>query len=122
MTATGPYSHDGSSAPRPTLLTWVCLLGWVGIAVAAAGIVIQWRTFITLPIAYLVGAPAALLVTAAALYGYWRLRRWGLWLIAFGTATRLIATLVGAIPLGRWDLVWPSLIVVVGLGYLRRLR
>lgn len=83
---------------------------------------IQWRAFTALPIGYLVGAPAALVVTAAALYGYWRLRRWGLWLIAFGTAVRLTATLVGFIPLGRWDLVWPSLLVVVGLGYLRRLR
>lgn len=122
MNATGPYSHDGSSAPRPTLLTWVCLVGWAGIALAATGMVTQWRTFTALPIGYVAGAPAALVVTAAALYGYWRLRRWGLWLIAFGTAARLTATLVGAIPLGRWDLVWPSLLVVVGLGYLRRLR
>ncbi len=104
------------------LLTWVCLVGWVGIAVAAAGIVVQWRGFRSLPIGYVVGAPAALLVTGAALYGYWRLRRWGLWLIAFGTAIRLMATLLGAIPLGRWDLVWPSLLVIVGVAYLRRLR
>jgi len=114
--------HGAERALRAGVFEGFGLVGWVGIALAATGMAIQWRTFTALPLGYVVGALAALVVTAAALYGYWRMRRWGLWLIAFGTAIRLTATLVGALPLGRWDLVWPSLLVVVGLGYLRRLR
>lgn len=111
------------SHPRqPWLITILCIIGWLGVLAATVRIVIQWDTLRTLPTIHVVGAPVALAVTAVALLGYWRMRRWGLWLILTGLVARAATGLTGALPIRPADLAWPGLILIVGLIYYRRLR
>lgn len=107
---------------RPLPLTALCLVGWLGIAVAAWRIAIHWPVIRTLPPAHVVGAPVALAVSAVSLVGYWLMRRWGLGLILLGTLIRVALGLAGTLPVRLVDLLWPGVIVSFGLVYFRRLR
>lgn len=106
---------------RPLSLTLLCLLGWLAIAFAAARIVTGWEAFIELPPAHVAGALAALAVTALALAGYWMMRRWGLWLVVVAALARVVSGLTDVLPLRPADLLWPGVIVLLGLVYYRRL-
>jgi hypothetical protein len=107
---------------RPLPLTLFCMLGWLAIAFAVGRIVSQWEAFSALPPVQVFGAPVALAVAAVALVGYWLMRRWGLWLALIAVLARVVAGLVGTLPLQPADLIWPGVIVVLGLVYFRRLR
>lgn len=107
---------------RPWPIGILCVIGWLGIAVAAARILQHWRALADLPTARVMGAPVALTVSAVALLGYWRMRRWGLYLMLAGVLVRVITGITGTLPLRPLDLLWPGVILLLGLVYYRRLR
>ncbi|UCF19768.1 MAG: hypothetical protein JSU87_17955 [Gemmatimonadota bacterium] len=116
--------HSDANEPRverPLALTVLCLLGWLAVALAAWRIVTQWDVFSRLPSAHVAGAPLALVVTAVSLLGYWKMRRWGLWLISAGLLARILTGFTGTLPLRPLDLMWPVVMVLLGLSYFRRL-
>lgn len=119
---TGPTSKPTAERRRPPPLTLLCLSGWLAIAFAGVRILTSWYVFIDLPPAHVVGALAALGVTAVALAGYWMLRRWGLWLMVIAALARIVSALLDAIPLRPVDLVSPGVIILLGLFYYRRLH
>lgn len=107
---------------QPLPIRILCVVGWLGVAIAAARIVAQWRDISALPTAHILGAPLALAVTAIALLGYWWMRRWGVWLMGAGVLARVATGITGTLPLRPSDLAWPAVILIVGLTYYRRLR
>jgi hypothetical protein len=95
----------------------------VVIAAVAASILLRGGALSTLPATHLIGAGLALSGSAVALLGYWRLQRWGLWLILLVAAARMVSGLVGVLPpLSPSDFLWPAVIVAIGLAYHRRLN
>ncbi len=119
--STASNQMAGDKPRRPLPLTLFCLLGWAGAAFAAARIVAQWETFSALPTSQVIGAPAALAVGALALVGYWLMKRWGFWLAVIATLARILASLAATLPLRPADLIWPAVVVLVGLFYFRRM-
>lgn len=114
--------RDAKLRRRPLPLTLLCLLGWVAIVLASAQIVTSWIVFTDLPPEHVVGALAALGVTAVALVGYWMMRRWGLWLMVIAALARIASALMNAIPARPTDLIWPGVVMLLGLVYYRRLH
>ena len=64
----------------------------------------------------------ALAVIVAALVGYWRMRRWGVWLLALAVTARAAASLSTTLPLRPADLAVPVILLAAGLGFVQRLR
>jgi hypothetical protein len=120
--SSAPASDIESRAGRPLPLTLLCLLGWLAVVVTGARVIARWDVFGALPWAHAIGATLALAVTAVSLLGYWRMRRWGLWVILAGTLARIAAGLVGALPMRPADFLWPAVAVLFGLIYYGRLR
>jgi hypothetical protein len=105
---------------RPRTLIALCIIGWSAIALAVGSVILRSDLLAALPEAEAVGGTIALAGSAVALLGYWRMRRWGLWLILAVACARVIAGWLDLFPLRLTDLVWPAIIVVVGLYYYRR--
>lgn len=122
--AQGPPGATATAASgrRPLLLTGVCLLGWLAILIVALRIATRWDVYQSLP-AWRLGATAlALGLGAGALLGYWRMRRWGLWLLVVAILGRAVLGAINLAPLGAADLVFPVALLLAGSLYVRRLR
>lgn len=105
---------------RPLLLTIVCFVGGLALVLGALRIGARWSAFNTLSLGLRLATTAALAAAAATLVGYWRMRRWGLWVIGLVTVARGIAGLAGAAPMHGADFVLPALLGLTGLAYWRR--
>lgn len=116
-----PRGNVPTPRRRPWPLTVLCLLGWSLVAVAVVRLAVRWRAFADVGTGVAVGGGVALAVTVIALVGYWRLKRWGLWLVLLGTGLRLAGGAWGAPPLRTTDLLWPAILLLVGFAYYRRL-
>jgi len=64
---------------------------------------------------------AALAGTVVALYGMWTMRRWGVALVVVLFAARIAYGLLGRAPWSLAALAGPTLILLVGLVYVRRM-
>lgn len=111
----------GVQPQRPRVLAVLCVLGWVGVAVAVAALIFRPNAIAEASPAQLVAGTIALAGSALALAGYWLLKRWGIWLAAAAAVARVVTGGLDLFPLRLTDLVWPAVIVAVGLLYIRRL-
>ncbi len=118
--------QDESGAPvtarRPAGLTAACIVGWLLLAIAVAGIAARWDVLRGISAGRQAAALALPVALLATLIGYWRLRRWGVWVVLIGLLARLGASVVGSLPIRPADLILPAAILVVGALYWRRLR
>jgi hypothetical protein len=121
LTGTVP-EPDQRSFRRPLPVAVLCLLGWLLLGLAGWRILARWGVFESLPRIRAIGGPAALLLAAVILWGYWRMRRWALWVAALGLMARVALSISGMLPLRPLDLIWPGLLLFPGLAYYRRLR
>jgi hypothetical protein len=98
------------------------MLGWAALALAALLILGQFNILVSAAPARLISGLAVLALAATALWGYWSLRRWGLWVASMIMAARVAAGAAGVLTLRPGDLAWPAALLLVGLFYYRRLR
>ncbi|HEX9727613.1 MAG TPA: hypothetical protein VGA37_03795 [Gemmatimonadales bacterium] len=113
-----------SSVPvRPWPITLICVIGVLAAAVAILVALVQDatgalpRSTAAVPIIVLsVG------ISLTSLWGYWRMRRWGVWLMTTGlVVTTALTVAAGRAP--RPDsMTAPMLMLVIGLAYYRRMR
>ena len=117
----GAASQPAGTA-RPLPMTLVCTVGSLLVLAAVARILARWEQFQALTAARQAATIGALALTAATLFGYWGMRRWGLWVVSITLAGRAMVGAAGWIPLKLTDLVMPGCLLLVGLAYARRLR
>lgn len=117
----GAAGEPGGAA-RPLPLTLVCIIGSLLLLAAAVRISARWDQFQALTAARQAAALGALALIATTFVGYWRMRRWGLWVISVALAGRALVGATGWIPLKLPDLALPACILLAGLAYARRLR
>ncbi len=98
------------------------MLCWAALALAALPILGQFDVLVSAAPARLISGLGVLALAAAALWGYWSLRRWGLWLSLLILAVRVVVGTTGVLTLRLTDLAWPAVLVSVGLVYFGRLR
>jgi hypothetical protein len=63
----------------------------------------------------------ALAVTVTALFGMWRMRRWGVLVIALMLGARVAYGVVGHLAWNPTALAGPTVMLLVGLAYLRKM-
>ncbi len=114
--------EEAQGRRRPLAITLVCLLGGVAVFVASAQVVMRWRLMSQESLAGSIAALAGLIISAACLYGLWRMKRWAVLVFALALGARLIYGVFGGPPLNVARLVGPALILGVGLAYWRRMR
>ncbi len=106
---------------RPVAITLVCLLGGVAVLVASAQVVTRWRLMSQESLAGSIAALAGLIISAACLFGLWRMKRWAVLVFALALGARILYGLFGGPPLSVARLVGPALILGVGLVYWKRM-
>jgi len=112
-----------AAAPlRPWPVTVVCVLGGVAALVTAVLFAVDALWAVPPGAGLRVLVYAALAVTLTGLRGMWTMRRWGVLLIGLLFAARLAASAAGQLAWNPAGLAGPTLLVVVGLAYLRRMR
>lgn len=107
---------------RPVSLTIVCVVGWALLLAAMARIGTSWDSLLHLSAGRAFAGIAATLALAIALLGYWRLRRWGLWLVALTILARFGISALSRLPLQPADIALPVFLVIIGALYWKRLR
>ena len=120
--ATPAAGPESASPARPWPVTLVCVLGGIAALMTAILFAVDapWAVPPTAGQRALVYA--ALAVTATGLVGMWTMRRWGVLLIGLLFAARLAYGLTGRLAWSLPGLAGPTLLVVVGLAYRRRMR
>ncbi len=106
---------------RPLLITLICLLGGGAVLVAAAQVATRWGLMLRESLAGSIAAVAGLIISAACLYGLWRMKRWAVLVFALALGARILYGLFGGPPLSVDRLVGPGLILGVGLVYWKRM-
>jgi hypothetical protein len=106
---------------RPLAVTIVCVLGAVAALITVT--LLSFNGLWAVPPtggqrAVALGAAA---MTVAVLYGLWRMRRWGVILMAALLLIRVAYGLAAHVPWNPPALAGPTLILLVGLLYLRRM-
>jgi hypothetical protein len=109
---------------RPLPVTILCVLGAL-LAVTAVIRVVLLLTSGRLVVPPSAGqwalAAAAMAAVAAALYGMWRMKRWGVMLVGALLGARIVYGLAAHLPWNPPDLAGPVVLLLVGLLYLRRM-
>ena len=107
---------------RPLLVSIVCALGALAAAVTAGLFAVDaWWAVPPTP-GQRALAFAALAVTVTALVGMWTMRRWGVYVVALLFAARIAYGLTGHLAWNLSALAGPTVILLVGLAYLRRMH
>jgi hypothetical protein len=106
---------------RPLAVTAVCLLGAVAVAVTAVLLLANPLWLVPPTAAQRLGGLAAAAATGAALYGMWRMRRWGVWLLGALFLVRLAVGVAGRMPWSLPALAAPVVLLLVGLAYVRKM-
>jgi hypothetical protein len=106
---------------RPVAVTLLCALG--GILIALTVILLSVNALWVVPpsAGQRAAAFAAVAAMAAALYGMWRMRRWGVMLVGALLLVRVIYGLAAHLPWNLPALAGPVVLLLVGLLYLRRM-
>lgn len=106
---------------RPLAITALCILGTLA-ALYAAVLFLSTRMWGVPPTTgERAVALAAIALALAALYGMWRMRRWGVVLLATALVARLAYALAAQQPLNVAALAGPGVVLLVGIVYLRRM-
>ena len=106
---------------RPVAITIVCALGALAVCISAvlfAGD--SWWAVPPTP-GQRALAFTVLAVTATALFGMWRMRRWGVLVIALMLGARVAYGVVGHLAWNLPALAGPTAMLLVGLAYVRRM-
>ena len=106
---------------RPLAVTILCALG--AIAAALVVVILSVNALWVVPPSTSQRAVAlgAVAVMAAALYGMWRMKRWGVMLVGAMLLARVIYGLSAGLPWNPATLAGPIVLLAVGLLYLRRM-
>ncbi len=107
---------------RPLLVTAVCVLGAIAALVTAVLFALDALWVVPPTPAQRVLAFTALAITVTALYGMWRMRRWGVAIVAVLFAARIAYGLAGHLAWNLPALAGPTALLVVGLVYVRQMR
>ncbi|HXY18732.1 MAG TPA: hypothetical protein VEH83_01930 [Gemmatimonadales bacterium] len=117
-----PHAPTAAGATRPLPVTIVCLLGALAAIFTAVLFSVDALWAVPPAAGQRALAFAALAVTAAALYGMWTMRRWGVLVIALLFGARIGYGLAGHLPWNAPAFAGPALLLVVGLAYWKRMR
>ncbi len=109
-------------SPRPLAITVVCGLGAIAAVVTAALFALNGVWAVPPTGGQRLLALALVALTAAALVGLWRMRRWGVLVLALLLAARILYGLAAQAPWNLPALAGPALMLAVGLVYLPRMR
>ena len=107
---------------RPVAVTVVCVLAMLALAATLLSVVGRWSTFQTLPASRQLVTVVAMAALAATLLAYWRMRRWGVWLLAIALLARVAAGAAGLLPMRMADVVLPLVLLAAGALAFRRMR
>ena len=105
---------------RPPAITIVCALGALAVCISAVRLAMAPWAVPPTP-GQLALALTALAVTVSALFGMWRMRRWGVLLIALALGARVAYGVVGHVAWNLPALVGPIVLLLVGLAYLKKM-
>lgn len=106
---------------RPLAISAVCVLGALA-ACYTSILVLNTGMWAVPPTAsQRAVALGAVAIAVAALYGMWRMRRWGVFLLAAAILARITYTLAASQHLDVFALVGPGVVLIVGLLYVRRM-
>ena len=106
---------------RPLAVTIVCAFGAIAALVTAVLFAVDSLWAVPPTPGQRAVAFAALAVMAAALYGMWRMRRWGVLVIALMLGARVAYGVVGHLAWNPTALAGPTVMLLVGLAYLRKM-
>jgi hypothetical protein len=106
---------------RPLAISIVCGAG--ALACAYAAVLLLGTRMWAVPPTFAERATGlmAIAVAAAALYGLWRMQRWGVVLLAAALAARVAYGLATRQPWSAAALAGPALVLVVALVYVRKM-
>jgi hypothetical protein len=106
---------------RPLAVTILCAFG--GILAAMTVILLSVNGLWVVPpsAGQRAVAFAAVAAMVAALYGMWRMKRWGVMLVGVLLLVRVIYGLAASLPWNLPVLALPIVLLLVGLAYLRRM-
>ena len=106
---------------RPLAISAVCVVGAIAGLIAAVLFSVNGLWAVPPTTGQKALALSSVAVTAAGLYGMWRMRRWGVGLLALGLAARVAYGLAAGLPWNPPALAGPVLMLLVGLVYLRKM-
>lgn len=106
---------------RPLVISAICVLGLLA-SLYAATLFLSTRLWTVPPTpGQRAAALAAVACTTVSLYGMWRMRRWGVYLLAVLLAARIAFGFAAHLPWNAAALAGPVGILLVGLLYLKRM-
>jgi hypothetical protein len=106
---------------RPLAVTIVCAFGAIAALVTAVLFAVDSLWAVPPTSGQRLLAFAALAGMVGALYGMWRMRRWGVLLIALMLGARIAYGLLGHLPWNLPALAGPTAVLLVGLAHLRKM-
>lgn len=116
-------TRETDDPERPLLLTLACVLGWAVVAISLARIAADPEGLARLPLGHQAAGVTPPLALGVALVGYWRMRRWGPWLVAALLGARVLLGLTTeAFPLRLTAVAVPAALLVLALPYLGRME
>ena len=106
---------------RPYPLTAVCILGALASLYALVLLLSPGVWAVRPSSGQRAAGVAAIAVGLASLYGLWRMRRWGVMVLAAALAVRLVYGALEGLPWSWAGLVGPVAVLAVALAYVRRM-
>lgn len=105
---------------RPTIITVICIAGWLGALVSMLGLLFQmtsdaavWNQVFPLLFA---------LVGSFALYGFWSMQRWGVWLHGFLiVVNQIVLFILGISIYSLIFLIIPGIALGIGVFYYQKM-
>lgn len=102
---------------RPKIITNVCILGFVGLLISI-GILLVPSIRELLPEhsgSFILVTVLTTILSLIGLFGYWKMRRWGVYIYIAMLAITVVYGLVGSLP-GIFDFIYfPVFVTAVGL-------
>ena len=106
---------------RPFAISAVCVLGALAACYTAVLVLNTGMWAVPPTTSERVIALGAVAIAVAVLYGMWRMRRWGVLLLAAAIAVRIVYTFAVHQHLNVMALVGPAVVLIIGLLYVRRM-
>jgi len=106
---------------RPLAISAVCVLGALASLYASVLLLSTWMWAVQPTLGERATGLAAVAVAVAALYGMWRMRRWGVFLLGAAVVARITFALAQGQPWTWATLAGPAAVLLVGLTYFRRM-
>jgi len=106
---------------RPLAVSIVCALGVIAALITVTLFAMDSLWVVPPTPGQRALAFTAVAITVSALYGMWRMRRWGVLVMALLFVARVAYGLMGHAPWNVPALAGPTVILLVGLVYLRKM-